>query len=539
MIFKFIAIVFIFSHISTVPQAASGFQHHHLFKKHSLNLRNSKATMARPSFDDYLRQRTELIDSQLNRSLGFDIVLTEKEQIANEIVMNLKMNEYNLGFQNPRSFLPSRHYFEVIKQIEATDLFKIIKKMPKGAILHAHDMALVSTDYLVSLTYRENLWQCSNKSNMVQIKHLLFSLNTPELPVENCEWKLVSAARAEVGRIIYDSEIRKLFTLYTPDPVKTYKDINAVWRKFDSIFEIISTFITYEPVWKDYFRQALKEFYEDDVQYLEFRGVLPDVYNLEGKQFTKSEIVGMYKQIAHEFKEEHPDFIGVKFIYAPIKFVDDAGFLVYMKDLQTLLNDFPSFVAGFDLVGQEDLGRPLIEFAAGLLKLPEDVQFFFHAGETNWYGTKSDENLLDAILLGTKRIGHGFALVKHPELLELVKSRNIAIEVNPLSNQVLKLVDDFRNHPCSILFSDNYNVVISSDDPSFWEATPLSHDFYQAFLGMASQRQDLRLLKKLALNSLNASAMNDADKVVAISKWTAKWNTFIDELVAGTFKNDV
>lgn len=74
------------------------------------------------------------------------------------------------------------------------------------------------------------------------------------------------------------------------------------------------------------------------------------------------------------------------------------------------------------MVGQEDLGRPLKEFAETLLKLPEDIQFFFHAGETNWSGTKSDENLIDAILLGTKRIGHEFALVKHPELLELIKS---------------------------------------------------------------------------------------------------------------------
>lgn len=124
-------------------------------------------------------------------------------------------------------------------------------------------------------------------------------------------------------------------------------------------------------------------------------------------------------------------------------------------------------------------GRPLIEYAERLLKFPEDINFFFHAGETNWLGTTSDENLVwivvtytkyhlncfrfqvDAILLGTKRIGHGFSAIKYPNILKIVKERRIGIEVNPISNQVLKLVDDFRNHPCAVFFSDDYPVVIS------------------------------------------------------------------------------
>lgn len=68
---------------------------------------------------------------------------------------------------------------------------------------------------------------------------------------------------------------------------------------------------------------------------------------------------------------------------------------------------------------------------------------------------------IDAVLLGTKRIGHGFSLVKYPNILKIVKKLKIGIEVNPISNQVLKLVDDLRNHPAAILFSDDYPVVIS------------------------------------------------------------------------------
>lgn len=39
-------------------------------------------------------------------------------------------------------------------------------------------------------------------------------------------------------------------------------------------------------------------------------------------------------------------------------------------------------------------------------------------------------------MLNTARIGHGYALVKHPILWNAVKSRGIALEICPISNQV-------------------------------------------------------------------------------------------------------
>lgn len=115
--------------------------------------------------------------------------------------------------------------------------------------------------------------------------------------------------------------------------------------------------------------------------------------------------------------------------------------------------------------------------------------------------------------------------------MDLIKSNDIAVEVNPVSNQVLKLVDDYRNHPASVMLAQNIPVVISSDDPSFWEATPLSHDFYMAFLGIASRHSDLRVLKKFAMNSIQYSGLNEREKTDAFAKWEIKWDKFIDDLV--------
>lgn len=71
--------------------------------------------------------------------------------------------------------------------------------------------------------------------------------------------------------------------------------------------------------------------------------------------------------------------------------------------------------------------------------------------------------------------------------------------------------------------------LLFSDDPSFWGALPLSHDFYFAFLGIASARQDLRTLKKLILNSFEFSTLDETQKAFAKQVWLKKWNKFIKE----------
>lgn len=471
---------------------------------------------------DYWENRAAFIKSEDAKAIGNSIVLNEDELKVNSILMKSKLKECEGGYSQPRTFLPARHFFDSREDIERSDVFKFIQKVPKGASLHGHDTALASGEYVFNLTYRENLYGCIVNNRLM----LKFFATVQD---NSCQWSPLQKLRQQ--HLNFDEYLKTQLTIIVDNPNEAYPDINTVWNTFTDTFGTVQPLLVYKPIFKEYFYQVLKELHEDNVKYIEFRSTLPTVYDLQGNEYGPLEVAGLYKETLDEFMRDYPDFIGARFIYSPMRFVNNLTDEGYLQTIVQLKQAYPNFVAGFDLVGQEDLGRPLVDFISTLQKISGDIKFFFHAGETNWYGTSTDENLVDAVLLGTTRIGHGFALNKHPQVKEIVKKRNIAIEVSPISNQVLKLVDDQRNHPAATMIAEGLPIVICNDDPSFWGAKALSYDWYMAFMGLASLTTDLRFLKQLAINSIKYSAMPEDQKVQALSLWTKDWNNFIRDIL--------
>lgn len=141
----------------------------------------------RPNSTEYFRQRKLLIDAELNATYGSDIILNSQEELANKIIMNAKELEYRGTLERPAQFIPSRHIFERLNETRNSKLFQILRKMPKGGILHTHDTAMVSAEYLVNITYMDNLWQLTDK-NKTEIKQFRFSLTQPTTNTVNETW---------------------------------------------------------------------------------------------------------------------------------------------------------------------------------------------------------------------------------------------------------------------------------------------------------------------------------------------------------------
>jgi adenosine deaminase CECR1 len=182
----------------------------------------------------------------------------------------------------------------------------------------------------------------------------------------------------------------------------------------------------------------------------------------DGRKLNSEEVVELLLKLVEDFKKDHPLFLGVKVILAIARNLNISAIESKMQNFAELQKKYPNFLVGFDLVGQEDLGKSLYSYVNKLKEISQNGKFFFHAGETNWFNTDADVNLIDAILMNTKRIGHGYSLFKHPVLWAAFKEKDIAIEISPISNQVLHLVQDLRNHPAAFYISENVPIVVSS-----------------------------------------------------------------------------
>ncbi len=153
---------------------------------------------------------------------------------------------------------------------------------------------------------------------------------------------------------------------------------------------------------------------------------------------------------------------------------------------------YPALISGYDLVGPEDLGRTLHSLSPVLLWFQSQlalkkltIPFFLHAGETLGSGTSTDDNLYDALLLKSRRLGHAFSLYKHPLLIDMVKEQQVLVECCPISNEVLRYTASIKMHPLPALLATGVKASLSNDDPSMMGqgSAGLSHDFWQALQG--------------------------------------------------------
>lgn len=477
----------------------------------------------------YFKDRERLIDSELEHAVGGRILLSPGEVTANEYLMRYKRSELEAGFKSPHKFKLSHSYLHYRKSVEESEVYRIIRKMPKGAMLHVHSSLMMDADYILNLTYEDYLYVCFEDEDDFK---MLFSDKVPKEPCRN-QWKLLNDVRSAHTNVEqFDKDLKKHFALRYDEE----EDINSIWEKFNKVYMNLRPLLKYRPVRERYWYDSLKRLYDDNILYVEIRTGLHQLHELDGTKHDYMYLARLMHRITKEFTDEYPDFIGAKLILTDNRQV--ANLTTTLEKAFAIKEEMPEFFAGIDLVGQEDLGRPLVDFLPTLAKEKHRLTYFFHGGETNWYGTSTDENLVDAILLGTKRIGHGYALLKHPVLLEEVRERDIAIEVNVISNEVLGLVHDVRNHPLSLYLALDLPVVLSSDDPGVWGAKPLTDDFYVAFMGVASRKADLRTLKQLALNSIKYSEMDNKMRTRATRLFFRKWKAFIDELNAEYAEQD-
>lgn len=461
--------------------------------------------------------------------------------------------EDELAKETSTNVYPGMMFSLAKERMETTKLWQIVRKMPKGALLHAHMDAMVDFDFLfdrllstpgmhmhcaTDLSTPQNLENgslrfCYKKSEAkdTSIWTSDYLVNTP-IPVAKA-----AESFPQGGRSGFLKWLKGRFTITNTESIEHHHGIDAVWRKFQSVFVMINGIVFYEPIFRAFMQRMMQLLLTDGVKWVDLRLAFMWQWYPEGQEDPDDGFEGMFKAFGEEIEkfkasEEGKSFWGCRMIWTGIRALDTR---LIVEDMDACLNMkllFPDLIAGYDLVGQEDGGRPLKDILPELFWFRKvcaqegvEIPFFFHAGECLGDGSDTDQNLFDAILLGTRRIGHGFSLYKHPLLIEMVKEKKILVESCPISNEILRLCASVMSHPLPALLARGVSCALCNDDPAILgqDTAGMTHDFWQALQGW--DNLGLAGLGSLAENSVRWAAFED--------QTTAEWLHGIREASLG------
>jgi adenosine deaminase len=160
-------------------------------------------------------------------------------------------------------------------------------------------------------------------------------------------------------------------------------------------------------------------------------------------------------------------------------------------------------------LGGDERNFPARDFKAAFARARElGLRRTAHAGEA-----AGSESIIDAVeLLGAERIGHAIAARGDRAVMELLRSRSVAVDVCPTSNVVTGAVRHRRAHPLYEFLSEGLLVTLSSDDPAFFGASLV--DEYAALAEQGFPAVELALL---ARNGFKASFADDEHKKMWIA----------------------
>lgn len=266
------------------------------------------------------------------------------------------------------------------------------------------------------------------------------------------------------------------------------KDLTEYLTKFDLPIKTMQT----KDNLKRIARELALDLKDDDVIYAEVR-FAPILHTKEG--LSLDEVVSSVLEGIKSVKE-----IKVNLIICMMR-----GFS-YEDNLKTIMvakKFLNKGVVGLDLAGDEKKYQTINYKDLFMIAKDNNIPFTIHAGEAD-----TSKSVLDAINFGAKRIGHGIAIVNDEKILNLVKEKNVFLEVCPTSNVDTKAVLSYEKHPIKDLFLKGVKVTVNTDDRTVSNIT-LSKEYEK--LKEYFNFSDEEFLQ-MNLNAISSSFMNEDEK---------------------------
>lgn len=195
--------------------------------------------------------------------------------------------EEQIAQKSSTTIHPGMMFTQAKDIMEKTKLWKIVRKMPKGALLHAHCDAMVDFDYLFEVlltTPGIHIWsETSHLATPEAREKALFLVRFKETNHEEGSiWEesyvpgtpiLLTKAADDFpgGKTEFLKWLKTRCTLSQTDSLEQHHGIGHIWQKFQNCFIVIGTFIHYEPVFRAFLRRLMSSLYADGISWTEIR----------------------------------------------------------------------------------------------------------------------------------------------------------------------------------------------------------------------------------------------------------------------------
>lgn len=210
-------------------------------------------------------------------------------------------------------------------------------------------------------------------------------------------------------------------------------------------------------------------------------------------------------ELIHAIKSAAPKGLDVKVVAGLTR----DGYAEVMGPLIDSLHTWDD-LDGIDLHGQEWLN--LEPWAPRVWKQCKDAGKIIkvHAGE---FG--GPEKIYEALdVLGAERIQHGTRAFEDPELVRRLADENVILDMCPISNEKLRVVENLENHPIRGYFETGVTCTVSTDDPLCFANTIV--DEYEA---LASRLNFTKAeLAEIAKNGFRSARMDEVLKETYIAE---------------------
>ena len=166
-------------------------------------------------------------------------------------------------------------------------------------------------------------------------------------------------------------------------------------------------------------------------------------------------------------------------------------------------------VCALDLAGAEDK-YPLDDYL-DLFEIAKQkkIPYTIHAGENG-----SAKEVEKAINIGAKRIGHGIHAIEDETVLNLIKEKNILLEICPTSNYQTDAVVSYDTNPIEFFHRNNIKVSINTDN-----STVSNISLTEEYIKLSKYYNfTLNDYKQININSINSSFLSKEEKIELINK---------------------